>query len=84
MTDHTVKTESGIEVYESKITEYLDQYVREHKIQDLDKLTQGKWNAILLDIHDAVINRDDLMSEINRSAYDGHKIETICDIYIKL
>lgn len=84
MTDHTVKIGSGIEIYESKITEYLDQYVRDHNIPDLDKLTQGKWNAILLDIHDAVINRDDLMSEINKSAYDGRKIDAICDIYIKL
>ena len=84
MKDHTVRTGSGIEVYESKITEYLDQYVREHNIQDLDKLTQGKWNAILLDIHDAVINRDDPMSKRNKSAYNGLKIDAICDIYIKL
>ena len=83
MIDHTVRADSGIEVYESKITEYLDQYVKEHRT-DLDKLTQGKWNALLMDVRDAVINRDDLMSTVNRSAYDGRKIDSICDIYIKL
>ena len=48
---NTVKTESGIEVYEDKISEYLDQYIADHDIVDMHKEPQSRWNAALLYIN---------------------------------
>lgn len=45
---NTIKTESGIEVYENGISEYLDQYIHEKDISDMSKEPQSKWNAALM------------------------------------
>ena len=48
---NTVKTESGIEVYEDKISEYLDQYIADHDIEDMHREPQSRWNAALIYIN---------------------------------
>lgn len=48
---NTVKTESGVEIYEDQISEYLDQYIDEHDIEDMHKEPQSRWNAALLYIN---------------------------------
>lgn len=96
---NTVKTESGIEVYEDRISEYLDQYIDEHKIEDMHKEPQSRWNAALLYINKYLFkpNRDILKADniyktgnlvngnaSNCNAYDIDKVNRICDIYINL
>ncbi len=95
---NTVKTESGIEVYEDKISEYLDQYIVEHDIEDMHKEPQSRWNAALLYINKYLFktHKDYLKAEsymsgklennnlTNNNAYDLDKINYICDIYINL
>ena len=81
----SVIIEDCIEVYESQIELYLDQYITERKIKNMNKETQGRWNAALLYIRKHVFqNKDDLMSEVNHSMYDEYKINCICDVYINL
>lgn len=99
MTDkNTVRTESGIEVYEDKISEYLDQYIAEHDIEDMRREPQSRWNAALLYINKNLfkVHKDYLKAEsymsgklennnmTNNNAYDLDKINNICDIYINL
>lgn len=99
MTDkNTVRTESGIEVYEDKISEYLDQYIAEHDIEDMHREPQSRWNAALLYINKNLfkVHKDYLKAEsymsgklennnmTNNNAYDLDKINNICDIYINL
>ncbi len=80
-----VITEDCIEVYENQIELYLDQYITERKIKNMNKETQSRWNAALLYIKKYVFqNKDNLMSEFNHSMYDECKIDRICDIYINL
>lgn len=75
----------GIEVYENNIELYLDQYIKEHKIENMNKETQSRWNAALMYIRKyAFINQSELMSEVNKSMYDEYKINNICDVYINL
>lgn len=95
---NTVRTESGIEVYEDKITEYLDQYIDEHDIEDMHREPQSRWNAALLYINKNLfkVHKDYLKAEsymsgklennnmTNNNAYDLDKINNICDIYINL
>lgn len=95
---NTVRTESGIEVYEDKITEYLDQYIAEHGIEDMHKEPQSRWNAALIYINKSLfkVHKDYLKAEpymsgklennvmTNNNAYDLDKINNICDIYINL
>ena len=95
---NTVKTESGIEVYEDKISEYLDQYIEEHDIEDMHKEPQSRWNAALLYINKYLFktHKDYLKlkpytsgnlkynNTTNNNAYDLDKINYICDIYINL
>lgn len=45
MSDNTVFTDSGIEVYEDNIYIALDRYIKERGIKDMSKETQGRWNA---------------------------------------
>ena len=40
-----VITEDCIEVYENQIELYLDQYITERKIKNMNKETQSRWNA---------------------------------------
>lgn len=99
MTDkNTVRTESGIEVYEDKISEYLDQYIAEHDIEDMHREPQSRWNAALIYINKNLfkVHKDYLKAEsymsgelknnnmTNNNAYDLDKINNICDIYINL
>lgn len=95
---NTVKTESGIEVYEDKISEYLDQYIADHDIVDMHKEPQSRWNAALLYINKYLFktHKDYLKlkpytsgnlkynNTTNNNAYDLDKINNICDIYINL
>lgn len=95
---NTVRTESGIEVYEDKISEYLDQYIADHDIEDMRREPQSRWNAALLYINKNLfkVHKDYLKAEsymsgklgnnnmTNNNAYDLDKINNICDIYINL
>lgn len=95
---NTVRTESGIEVYEDKISEYLDQYIAEHDIEDMHREPQSRWNAALIYINKNLfkVHKDYLKAEpymsgklennvmTNNNAYDLDKINNICDIYINL
>ena len=95
---NTVRTESGIEVYEDKITEYLDQYIDVHGIEDMHREPQSRWNAALIYINKNLfkVHKDYLKAEpymsgklennvmTNNNAYDLDKINNICDIYINL
>lgn len=83
MSDNTVLTDSGTEVYEDNIYIALDQYIKERGIKDMNKETQGRWNAALMFIRKQVFpSSRDLMSEVNGSMYDEYKVNQICDIYI--
>ena len=83
---NTVKTETGAEVYESKIQEYLDQYIQEHDHMDMSHETQSKWNAALLYIYKYTFkdDRDNLVYKDNRDTYNDILLNEICDIYINL
>lgn len=84
---NTVRTESGIEVYEDKISEYLDQYIAEHSIEDMHKEPQSRWNAALLYINKNLFRpRPEILKSENRvsNTYDLNIINNICDRYIEL
>lgn len=84
---NTVKTESGVEVYEDKISEYLDQYINEHDIEDMHKEPQSRWNAALLYINKYLFKpHPELLKSENRlsNTYDLEIINNICDRYIEL
>ena len=98
MPDNTVKACNGVEIYESGIQMYLDQYIGERQIEDMHKEPQSRWNAALLYINKALFkpDKDMLMADnystgnlkynnsSNNGAYDIDKINRICDIYIAL
>lgn len=86
MNDNTVKVEQDVEVYENKISEYLDQYILEKNIEDMSKEPQSKWNAALIYIYKCLFknNRESLRDKNNRDNYDDEIINDICDIYIEL
>ena len=84
---NTVKTESGIEVYEDKISEYLDQYIIEHSIEDMHKEPQSRWNAALLYINKYLFKtHPEVLKSENRlsNTYDLEIVNNICDRYIEL
>lgn len=84
---NTVKTESGVEVYEDKITEYLDQYIDEHDIEDMHKEPQSRWNAALLYINKYLFKpHPEVLKSENRlsNTYDLEIVNNICDRYIEL
>ena len=84
---NTVKTESGIEVYEDKISEYLDQYIIEHSIEDMHKEPQSRWNAALLYINKYLFKpHPEVLKSENRlsNTYDLEIVSNICDRYIEL
>ena len=97
-TVNTVKTEEGIEVFENDICLYLQEYIDTHKIDDMHKEPQSRWNAALLYINRNYfkINPDILKTgnycdgnlkhgnSSNNNAYDLDIINNICDIYIDL
>lgn len=43
-----VITEDCIEVYENNIELYLEKYINERNISNMNKETQSRWNAALL------------------------------------
>ena len=84
---NTVKTESGVEVYEDKITEYLDQYIDENDIEDMHKEPQSRWNAALLYINKYLFKpHPEVLKSENRlsNTYDLEIVNNICDRYIEL
>lgn len=98
MSDNTVKLENGVEVYENDICLYLDQYIKEHDIEDMHKEPQSRWNAALLYINKNyfktnpdILKTDNYSSgnllhgnKSNNNAYDIEKVNYVCDIYINL
>lgn len=85
--NNTIKTDQGVEVYENGIFEYLDQYMDERGISDMNAESMNRWNAALLYIYKNVFqnNREYLKVEGNiNNAYDLSKIDNICNIYISL
>ena len=86
MTNNTVITDQGVEVYENDITEYLDKYITDKNIADMSKEPQSKWNAALIYIYKAVFknNRERLRDPQNKDSYNDKLINDICDIYIEL
>ena len=82
---NTVKTESGVEIYENKICEYLDKYIDEKCIEDMSKEPQSKWNACLIYIYKAVFkdNKESLKGP-DKDTYNDRLMNDICDIYISL
>lgn len=82
---NAIITGDGIEVYESNIESYLQQYIDERGIGNMNKETQGRWNAALLYINKYVFTDQSLlMSEVNKSMYDEYKVNRLCDIYINI
>ena len=85
MNDNTVRVEHGIEIYENKISEYLDQYILEKNIEDMSKEPQSKWNAALIYIYKAVFkNNRERLKGPDKDTYNDKLINDICDIYIEL
>lgn len=85
MNDNTVRAEHGIEIYENKISEYLDQYILEKNIEDMSKEPQSKWNAALIYIYKAVFkNNRERLKGPDKDTYNDKLINDICDIYIEL
>ena len=85
MNDNTVRAEHGIEIYENKISEYLDQYILEKNIEDMSKESQSKWNAALIYIYKAVFkNNRERLKGPDKDTYNDKLINDICDIYIEL
>lgn len=85
MNDNTVRTEHGIEIYENKISEYLDQYILEKNIEDMSKEPQSKWNAALIYIYKAIFkNNRERLKGPDKDTYNDKLINDICDIYIEL
>nr|DAX05978.1 MAG TPA: DNA-packaging protein [Bacteriophage sp.] len=85
MNDNTLKIEQGVEVYENKISEYLDQYILEKNILDMSKEPQSKWNAALIYIYKALFkNNKESLKGPDKDTYNDRLMNDICDIYISL
>ena len=94
----TVQTDSGSEIFESAIHEYLQEYINTHNIEDMHKEPQSRWNAALLYINKNYFKlHPDMLkagnycdgnlkhgNSSNNNAYDLDIINYICDIYIDL
>ena len=94
----TIKTESGVEVFENAVSEYLQEYIDTHQTEDMHKEPQSRWNAALLYInknyfklHPDLLKADNYTSgnlkynsPSNNNAYDLDKVNYLCDIYINL
>ena len=94
----TIKTESGAEVFENAVSEYLQEYIDTHQIEDMHKEPQSRWNAALLYInknyfklHTDILKADNYTTgnlkynnPCNNNAYDLDKVNVLCDIYIDL
>lgn len=83
----TVQTDSGSEIFESAIHEYLQEYINTHNIEDMHREPQSRWNAALLYINKNYfkLHPDALKVEGNiNNTYDLDIINYICDVYIDL
>ena len=94
----TVQTDSGSEIFESAIHEYLQEYIDTHNIEDMHKEPQSRWNAALLYINKNYFKlHPDMLkagnyctgnlvynNSSNNNAYDLDIINNICDVYIDL
>lgn len=94
----TIRTETGVEVFENAVCEYLQEYIDTHNIEDMHREPQSRWNAALLYINKNYfrLHPDMLKSgnycdgnllhgnSSNNNAYDLDIINNICDVYIDL
>ena len=94
----TVQTDSGSEIFESAIHEYLQEYINTHNIEDMHREPQSRWNAALLYINKNYFKlHPDMLkagnycdgnlkhgNSSNNNAYDLDIIDSICNIYIDL
>ena len=83
----TVQTDSGSEIFESAIHEYLQEYIDTHNIEDMHREPQSRWNAALLYInkyyfklHPEVLTTPGTVS----NSYNLDAVNNVCDIYINL
>ena len=83
----TVQTDSGSEIFESAIHEYLQEYIDTHEIEDMHREPQSRWNAALLYInkyyfklHPEVLTTPGTVS----NSYNLDAVNGVCDIYINL
>ena len=83
----TIKTESGVEVFENAVFEYLQEYIDTHQIEDMHREPQSRWNAALLYInkyyfklHPEVLTTPGTVS----NSYNLDAVNSVCDIYINL
>ena len=86
MSDNTITTESGIEIYTHDIYKSLDDYRADKCIDDLSSISQSKWNSLLLYIYDNVFKSTDKL-KVNgnvNNAYDITRVNDVCDIYIRI
>lgn len=54
MNNNTVKLENDVEIYENKISEYLDQYIVEKNIEDMSREPQSRWNEVVSRINETI------------------------------
>ena len=84
---NTIKTESGVEVFENAVSEYLQEYIDTHQIEDMHREPQSRWNAALMYInkyyfklHPEVLTTPGTVS----NSYNLDAVNNVCDIYINL
>ena len=82
-----IKTESGVEVFENAVSEYLQEYIDTHQIEDMHREPQSRWNAALMYInkyyfklHPEVLTTPGTVS----NSYNLDAVNSVCDIYINL
>ena len=89
MPDHvnTIKTESGVEVFENAVSEYLQEYIDTHQIEDMHREPQSRWNSALMYInkyyfklHPEILTTPGTVS----NSYNLDAVNSVCDIYINL
>lgn len=90
--------EKSVDVFENDIVLYLDMFCEEHKIDDMTKEPQSRWNAALMYINKHVfgdkralkrnnnISKDDTncIMDNNFNMYDYDKVECVLYIYYYL
>ena len=96
--ERVVDQEKQVEVFENDIALYLSMFCEEHKIEDMTKEPQSRWNAALMYINKHVfgdkrvlklnntISKDDTncIMDNNFNMYDYDKVEYVLYIYYYL
>ena len=84
---NTIKTEYGVEVCENAVSEYLQEYIDTHNIEDMHREPQSRWNSALMYInkyyfklHPEVLTTPGTVS----NSYNLDAVNSVCDIYINL